>query len=367
MIKFVDLKKQYLGIKKEIDKAIGGVIKDSAFIGGERVKKFEKEFAYLIGAAHCVGVGNGTDALFIALKGLGIGQGDEVIVPANTFIATAEAVSAGGASVVFADCEEKFYCLDISDVKKKITAKTKAVIAVHLYGQPANMDELSLLCRKHKLFLIEDTAQAHLAKYKEKTVGTIGDVGCFSFYPGKNLGAYGDAGAIVTDDEKIAFKCRLLANHGRIEKYDHLIEGYNSRLDSLQAAILSVKLKYLKKWNKKRRCLAQKYNELLKGLPIVCPEEFSGASCVYHLYVIRCKERDQLRDFLKSNGIETGIHYPVALPFLKAYDRLAARPESFPVSFRLQNEILSLPLYPELTEQEIRRIVQKIKQFYASK
>lgn len=369
-IPIVDLDAQYRSIKNEIDAAIASVVERSAYIGGTFVEQFEADFGKAVGAKHCVGVGNGTDALFIALKALGIGAGDEVIVPANSFIATAEVVTAVGANVVFADVREDDYCIDPKDVEKKVTQRTKAVIPVHLYGQPAPMDEIMAIAHNHNLFVIEDAAQAHLATYKGRKVGSIGTVACFSFYPGKNLGAYGDGGAIVTNDEAIASRCRMFANHGRAkgEKYDHEIEGYNSRLDGIQAAVLSMKLKHLSNWTAQRRNVAKKYTEMLCGIPeLTLPKNFPDRECVYHLYVIRCKKRDALRRHLKEKGVEAGVHYPIGLPFLGAYKRLGHTEKDFPNTARLQREILSLPIYPELSETDQEYISASVRGFYLTR
>lgn len=366
-IPLVDLKAQYLSIKSEIDDAITRVIDETAFIGGKFAAQFEREFAAEIGVRHVVGVGNGTDAITIALRALLLKRGDEVIVPANTFIATAEAVTAAGGTVAFADVGEDGL-IDPEDVRRRLNKNTRAIIPVHLYGFPANMDAIMEIAQKHHLFVIEDAAQAHLAEYKGKKVGTMGSVATFSFYPGKNLGAYGDAGAIATNDEALAKKSRMLANHGRIDKYDHEIEGYNSRLDGIQAAILSVKLEHLSVWTDKRREVAKKYSDALKSIPqLILPSMPAESRCVFHLYVVRCEERDALRDHLKKEGIETGIHYPIALPFLRAYAHFGHTAKDFPVAHRLQDEILSLPMYPELTDKEIECVVGAIKRFYVQR
>lgn len=362
-IPLVDLKAQYLLIKSEIDQAIKNVINDTAFVKGKYVKKFEEEFTEYCGTKFCVGVGNGTDALFIAMKALGIEQSDEVITAANSFIATAEAISATGAKPVFVDCHPDYYVIDVTKIEEKISNRTKAIIPVHLYGQPANMDKINEVANKHNLYVVEDAAQAHGALHKGKKVGTLGDVASFSFYPGKNLGAYGDAGAIVTNNSELATKCRMLADHGRIDKYNHEFEGYNSRLDGLQAAILSVKLKYIDEWNEKRRAVAHNYNELLKNALIAIPSEMPDTKSVYHLYVIRTKQRYELREYLKSQGISTGIHYPVGLPFLTVYQYLQHKPEDFPVIHKYQNEVLSLPIFPELDDESIRYICTCINNF----
>ena len=364
-VPFVDLKAQYQNIKLEIDAAIQSVIIDTAFVSGKYAKIFEEEFANYCGVNHCVAVGNGTDALIIALKAIGIKSGDEVITAANSFIATSEAITAAGGKVVFVDCHPDYYTIDVGKIEEKITEKTKAIIPVHLYGQPADMDAINALAKKHNLFVIEDAAQAHGAMYKGKRIGTFGDIACFSFYPGKNLGAYGDAGAIITKNEDIATKSRMLANHGRIEKYNHEFEGINSRMDGIQAAVLSVKLKYLNEWSEKRRKLVYLYNELLKNVgDIVTPLELGETLPVYHLYVIRTQKRDSLKHYLAENNISSGIHYPIALPNLKAYTYLEHKPGDFPVSSRYQSEILSLPIFPEMTEDHVKYVSDSIMEFY---
>lgn len=364
-IPFVDLKSQYSSIADEIDTAIKNVIHDTAFINGKYVKDFETSFAGFCGANCCVGVANGTDALFITLKALGIGANDEVITAANSFIASSEAISATGAKVVFADCHPDFYTIDVDKIKERITSRTKAIMPVHLYGQPADMDVVMAIAKEYDLYVIEDCAQAHGALYKGKTVGSIGDAGCFSFYPGKNLGAYGDGGAIISNNDALAKKCRMFANHGRVEKYNHEFEGYNSRLDGIQAAILNVKLKYISGWNKERRRVAASYFKELKDVKdIVLTKELENVSCVYHLFVIRTEERDQLQAFLKEKNISSGVHYPIGLPFLKAYSYLNDRPEDFPVTYQYQDQILSLPVFPELTNDQIKQVADAIREFF---
>jgi len=375
-IPFVDLKAQYKSIKEEIDKAIADVIENTAFIGGPFVKAFEGAFAKFCNVKHCIGVGNGTDALFIALKALGIGPGDEVITVANSFIATSEAITMTGARVAFIDIDPKTYNMDpnkLDDYLKKrftsnvsrLTPQPKAIIPVHLFGQPADMDPILEIARKYNLKVIEDAAQAHGATYKGKRIGSIGDMACFSFYPGKNLGAYGDAGAIVTNDDNLALKARMLANHGRVEKYNHEVEGFNSRLDGLQAAILSVKLRHLPEWSDRRRENAYLYNDYLKNTEVVTPVEIDDVKAVYHLYVVRVKDgvRPKLQEYLKSNGISTGIHYPIALPNLKAYSYLNHSEHDFPEATKASKEILSLPMFPELTQDQIRYICETIKTY----
>lgn len=360
-IPFVDLKAQYLSIKEEIDAAIGGVIGDSAFIGGKYTREFEDAFAEYTGAKHCVGVGNGTDALFIALKMLGIGEGDEVVVPANSFIATSEAVTLTGARVVFVDCDRGTYNIDPEGVERAITPQTKAIVPVHLYGQPSPMDSIMHLVGTHGLRVVEDAAQAHGAKYKSRNVGTFGDCACFSFFPGKNLGAYGDGGAVLTNDDVLAEKVRMFANHGRQEKYSHLFEGVNSRLDGLQAAILSVKLRHLEAWTERRRAVATMYDEGLRDV-VVTPKVADSVRHVYHLYAVRVKERDKVKAHLSENGISTGIHYPVPLPFLDAYAYLGHKPGDFPNAHEFKDEILSLPIHGDITDEQVGRVIEHLKE-----
>lgn len=359
-IPFVDLKAQYLSHAAEIDAAIRGVILDSAFIGGPRLALFEKNFAQYVGTHHCIGVGNGTDALFISLKCLGIGEGHEIITVANSFIATSEAITMTGARVVFADCDEKTYTIDASQIERLITPKTKAIIPVHLYGQPADMGAIADIARRHKLFIVEDAAQAHGAVYNGKNIGTFGEYACFSFFPGKNLGAYGDAGAILTGDDELARKARMFANHGRLQKYNHSFEGINSRLDGLQAAILNVKLKYLNQWTERRRAIAHIYDEALGdivGIPFVSAD----VRHVYHLYVIRSPHRDKIIASLSEKGIATGIHYPIPLPFLEAYKYLGHGAGDFPVSYGLKDKICSLPIHGDLTDEQAVYVADSVR------
>jgi dTDP-4-amino-4,6-dideoxygalactose transaminase len=365
-IPLVDLKKQYSNIKNEIDNTIADVISNTAFIGGTHLESFEKSFSLFCNVKHCIGVGNGTDALLIAIKSLNIGQNDEVITVSNSFIATSESITMAGAKVVFTDIDPGTYNIDVNQIESKITKKTKAIIPVHLYGQPADMEPILEISKKHNLKVIEDCAQAHGATYKGKKIGSFGDISCFSFYPGKNLGAYGDAGAILTNDDELAVKIRKIANHGRIDKYNHEIEGFNSRLDGLQAAILNVKLRYLADWSQKRYNNAKLYNKYLKNTEVILPHEPDYVKSVYHLYVIRVKKeiRKKLQDHLNSNGIATGIHYPIALPMLKAYEYLRHTPSDFPQAVKASEEILSLPMFPELEESEIKFISDKIIEFF---
>lgn len=360
-VPFVDLRAQYQSIAGEIDAAIADVIGNTAFIGGRYVSRFEEAFASYCGARHCIGVGNGTDAIYIALRALEIGRGDEVITAANSFIATAEAITMIGARVVFVDCDPQTFNIDPRKVIHAVTPRTKAIVPVHLYGQPADMLALKEIADRNRLFIIEDAAQAHGAEINGKRVGAFGHAGCFSFYPGKNLGAYGDAGAIVTDSEELATKCRMIANHGRIKKYDHDFEGINSRLDGLQAAVLSVKLKHLDAWTEKRRRVASRYKELLKDAAVATPIEAPDMRHVYHLFVIRLSHRDAVMAKLKAEGIDTGVHYPIALPNLKAYNYLKHKPEDFPVSTGYSKEIMSLPMFPEIGDDRIEYVCRHLR------
>ena len=360
-IPFVDLKAQYASLKGEIDAAVSTVMSETAFISGRYAATFEASFAEYLGVDNCVAVANGTDALEIALQAVGIEPGDEVLVPANTFFATAEAVANIGATPVFVDNDPVFYNIDPSKIEAKITPRTKAIVPVHLYGLPAEMDEITAVAKRHDLKVIEDCAQAHGATYKGTKVGTFGDAGTFSFYPSKNLGAAGDAGAIVTNNKDTADRARLIANHGQPAKNRHTIEGRNSRMDGIQAAVLSVKLPYLDSWLDARRAHAALYDELLVGSGIELPRSPEHSSHVYHLYVIRLADRDQAAAKLAEEGIETGMHYPVALPFIEAYATRGHKPTDFPVSHSQMGQLLSLPMYAELTDQQINYVCDALK------
>jgi dTDP-4-amino-4,6-dideoxygalactose transaminase len=365
-IRFVDLKAQYESIKPEIDKAISDVISKTAFVGGPFVGSFEKAFAAFCGVKHCVGVGNGTDAIYVALRSLGIGPGDEVITVANSFIATSEAITMTGAKVVFVDINPQTYNIDVTKIEEKVTSRTKAIVPVHLYGQPADMDPILAMAKKHNLKIVEDAAQAHGAEYKGHKIGSIGDMASFSFYPGKNLGAYGDGGAILTNDDDLGEKARMIANHGRLDKYNHKLEGVNSRLDGLQAAILEVKLRHLPEWTEARRRNAYLYNDYLKDSGgVITPVELPDVKAVYHLYVVRVKDgkREKFQDALKSQGIATGVHYPIALPNLLAYEYLRHGKGDFAEATKASQEIVSLPMFPELSESQIEYIGKTIKDF----
>jgi dTDP-4-amino-4,6-dideoxygalactose transaminase len=365
-IPFVNLRLQYESIQKEIDETVKEVFSTSQFIGGELVKKFEDEFAALHQVRHCIGTGNGTDALFIILKALGIKEGDEVITPAFSCIASAEVISLAGATPVFAEINSSYYTIDPANVERKITPKTKAIIAVHLYGQAAPVSRLKEICAKHNLFLIEDCAQAHLTKENEKLVGTFGVASAFSFYPTKNLGAYGDAGCILTRDDELAEKMRRLANHGALQKDDHAFEATNSRLDALQAAVLSVKLRHLQKWNERKIEIAHQYNTLLKSCyEIILPAVRNNTTHSFHIFSIRSPRRNSLKKFLEGNGISTMIHYPKGLPFTKAYQYLNHQPHEFLVTSQLQEEQLSLPIFPNLTNEEVTSIAENILHYFS--
>ncbi len=361
-VPFVDLKAQYLSLKAEFDAAISNVLSETAFISGKYAAAFENDFAGYLGVNHCIACANGTDAIEIALQAVGVERGDEVLVPANTFIATAEAVSNIGAKPVFVDIEPHFYNIDPAKIEEKITQQTKAIIAVHLYGLPAEMDEIMRIAHKHNLKVLEDSAQAHGATYKGQKAGTFGDAATFSFYPSKNLGAFGDAGAIVTNDAAIADRARLIANHGQAAKNRHTIAGgRNSRMDGIQAAVLSVKLPYLEGWLEVRRANAKAYNELLRDSRLVPPAEPEHSRHTYHLYVVQVPDRDSVQCKLSEAGIETGLHYPVALPFMDAYAHLGHQPSDFPVAHSQMARILSLPMYAELTAEQIEHVCDVLK------
>jgi dTDP-4-amino-4,6-dideoxygalactose transaminase len=410
-VPFVDLRTQYQSIKSEIDQAIAEIIETASFIMGKSVKEFESEFGRLHDARHCIGTSSGTDALHLALWGLGISQGEEVILPVNTFFATAEAVVLSGASPIFIDCDSFSYNIDIGKLEEFVSRRCRvsdqgglinlstnrlitSIIPVHLYGQPAEMDPILDIAGKYRLKVVEDACQAHLAEYlsaqsyklnvnklctgqteteekrnlKEwRRVGTIGNAGAFSFYPGKNLGAYGEGGAVTTNDPDLFDKMWLIHDHGSKEKYHHEVVGHNYRLEGMQAAVLNVKMRYIEKWTQLRRASAAHYTELLRDVAeVTTPEEAPYAKHVYHLYVIRAKERDRLREFLKEEGIETGLHYPIPLHLQKAFRDLGYSEGSFPVAEQCAREILSLPMYAELTSEQIGYVVEKIKEFYTT-
>lgn len=362
-IPFVDLHAQYLTIKSEIDAAIAGVIAQSAFIRGPHVEAFEKNYAQAMGRKYCISCANGTDALYIAMRALGIKPGDEVITTAHSWISTTETITQAGGRVVFCDTDLDTFTIDPRQIEARITPRTVGIIPVHLYGQSADMGPIMEIAQRRKLWVIEDCAQAHFSRYQGHFVGTFGDIATFSFYPGKNLGAYGDAGGIVTSDDTLAEYMTLFARHGG--KGDHVMEGINSRLDGLQAAILNVKLKHLSQWTQARQRVAARYDELLRGAGDVrTPQVAAGREHVYHLYVIRTEKRDALMKHLKERGIPTVLNYPKALPFYPAYAYLGHQPGDFPNAYANQSRILSLPIYPEMTEEQIQYVVGSIRAFY---
>lgn len=360
-IPLVDLAAQYAAIRPEIDSAIQRVVGRSAFIGGEEVEQFEREFAAYCDAAAAVGVGNGTDAIYLVLRALGIGERDEVVTVSHTFIATCEAISLTGARPVFVDIRDDTLLLDASKLNAAITPRTKAIIAVHLYGQPCDMDAIVDVAKSHGIPVIEDAAQAHGARWRGRRVGSLATAAAFSFYPGKNLGAYGDAGAVVSTNREIVDRVRLIANHGRREKYVHEAIGVNSRLDALQAAILRTKLPHLDDWNAARRRHADQYLRLLADSGLELPGVASRAEPVWHLFVIRTTQRDRLQREVKSHGIDVGVHYPLAIHQQPAYKYLDIPAGSLPQSERAAATVLSLPLYPELTDQQLTHVVEVVR------
>ncbi len=366
-IKLVDLYRQYEQHKAEFDKAIADVITASAFIGNTSnsfVRSFEESFAGYSGNRFCVACANGTDSLEILLKSMGISVGDEVIVPAISWIATSEAVSNIGATPVFVDIEDTYYCIDPQLIESKITKKTRAIIPVHLYGHPADMPAIMAVAQKHNLLVLEDCAQAHGAAIAGKKIGTFGVAASYSFFPGKNLGAFGDAGGMTTDNEKIAQMARMISQHGQSgRKHSHQIEGRNSRMDGIHAAILDVKLKYLDQWTELRISHAGRYTELLAGSDHILPKVKPGVRHVFHLYVVRSKQRDKLMNYLGEKGISTTIQYPVALPLLEAYKDRGFSANDFPVASVIQDEVLSIPMFPELRSDEIEYIAASIRSF----
>ena len=364
-IPFVDLHAQYLTIKHEIDRAIAEVIAESAYIRGPHVDAFEDAWAKTLGVKRCVSCANGTDAIYIALRGLGLKRGDEVITSAHSWISTSETITQAGGQVVFCDTDEETFTIDPIEIERKITPATVGIVPVHLYGQAADMGAIMAIARKHNLWVIEDCAQAHLASYNGQLVGTFGNVATFSFYPGKNLGAYGDAGCLVTNDDQLADWMATFARHGG--KGDHVMEGINSRMDGLQAAILNAKLPHLPAWTAARRRVAACYNELLEDVgDVITPIVESDRDHVYHLYVIRTENRGALREHLSEAGISTVLNYPKALPFYPAYAYLGHVSKDFPAAYFNQSRILSLPIYPEMPEETITHVAKTISHFWSS-
>lgn len=362
-VPFNDLNLHHQLLQPALDEAFARMLRDSSFVRGPDVDAFERDFAAHLRVRHCISCGNGTDALYIAMRALGVGPADEIITTAHTWIATSETITQAGARVVFCDTDAATFTIDPAVVEARITPRTRGIIAVHLYGQPADMAPLQGLAKRHGLWLIEDCAQAHMATYRGGIVGTFGDVGTFSFYPGKNLGALGDAGAIVTGRDDLAEWMTLFARHGG--KGDHQIEGINSRMDGLQGAVLRVKLPHLDAWTKARQRVAARYDAGLAGIgDIVTPYVAEGRTHVYHLYVVRTARRDALRQYLSQRGIQTVLNYPRALPFYPAYAYLGHTPEEFPNAYRSQHEILSLPIYPEITSAQQDYVIETIRSFF---
>lgn len=360
-IPFGDLRRQYLSIKDKVDEAISKVLNKGSFILGENVESFEQEFSRFCGTKFGVGVGSGTEALHLSLLACGVKPGDEVITVANTAVPTVAAISFANAIPVFVDIDQESHNINPSKIEEKISEKTKVILPVHLYGQPADVDPILEVADQYKLKVVEDACHAHGAEYKGRKVGTFGNMGCFSFYPSKNLNAYGDGGVIVTNDEEIAIRLKMLRNYGEQRRYYNPIKGFNSRLDEIQASILRVKLKYLNKWNEKRREIAQLYNTFLKT--VIKPKEMDYAKHVYHLYVIRSKKRDQLQVYLREKGIGTLIHYPIPIHLQGAYRELGLKEGSLPITEKYASEILSLPIFPELTNEEIEYISTSVNSF----
>lgn len=362
-IQFGDLRRQYFSIKEEIDEAISKVLEKGWYILGENVESFEKEFAAYCGAEFAIGVGSGTEALHLALLACGVQPADEVITVPNTAIPTISAISFANATPIFVDIDPQSYTMNPSKIEERITRKTKVILPVHLYGHPADMDPILEIARHYNLKVIEDAAQAHGAKYKSEQVGTLGDMGCFSFYPSKNLGAYGDGGIVVSNDMELANKICLLRNYGQEKRYYHTIKGFNSRLDEMQAAILRIKLKYLDDWNEKRRKNAAAYCQLIENNSIGKPNDADFAYHIFHLFVIRCERRNELQAFLNKKEIGTFIHYPIPVHLQKAYLNLGLPKGNYPITEKYAEQILSLPMFPELVSEEIEYISSSINKF----
>jgi dTDP-4-amino-4,6-dideoxygalactose transaminase len=364
-IPLVDLRAQYAALRPEIDAAIQDVLDTTAFVKGPAVRAFERAFADYCDAAHAVGVGNGTDALRITFQALGFGPGDEVLTTPTTFIATTEAITHVGATPRFADIDERTWMFDVARAAEQCNDRTRAVVPVHLYGHPVDIDAVTQFASERDLLVVEDAAQAHGARIGGRRVGALGRAGTFSFYPGKNLGAYGDAGAVVTNDDDLGERVRLLADHGRLDKYEHRVEGWNSRLDTVQAAVLGVKLRYLDDANAARRKCAQTYDAALRDVDgLVFPALVDGAEPVHHLYVLRAEDRDGLRKYLADHDVSTGVHYPVPLHLQPAYRHLGYARGDFPVAEQLADSIVALPCYPEITDGQIEQVVGAVRSFY---
>ncbi len=366
MIPFIDLKAQYESIKAEIQAAVSTTLASAQFTLGREVAAFEEEFAAYCGGKFGVGVNSGTSALHLALLAAGVGPGDEVITVSCTFVATVAAVDYTGARPVLVDVDPLTLNMDVSQVEAAITDRTKVILPVHLYGQPADLDPILAIAHRHSLLVIEDAAQAHGAEYKSRRVGSIGDLGCFSFYPGKNLGAYGEGGMVVTDNEGFAHTVRMLRDWGQERKYHHTLKGFNYRMEGIQGAILRVKLRRLDAWTEARRQHAAYYNELLADVAVQTPVEMSYARHVYHVYAVRTPKRDLLQEALQAQGIQTGIHYPIPVHLQRAYAEFGYGVGDFPVTERVSQELLSLPMYPELTQEQQNQVVQAVRQVKAA-
>lgn len=364
-VQFVDLGAQHASIAADVEQAMANVIARTAFILGDEVRQFEADFAAFCDVEHAIGVDSGTSALELALLALGIGSGDEVITAANTFIASALAITATGATPVLVDCDPDTYNIDPTKIEAAITERTKALLPVHLYGQPADMDPILEIARRHDLFVVEDSAQAHGARYKGRRAGSMGHAAAFSFYPAKNLGAYGDGGMVVTNDAETADRLQMLRNYGQRKKYHHDSIGFNRRLDTIQAAVLGTKLPHLDGWNASRRKLADRYAELLAGMPLELPVVPEWAEPVFHLYVVRVDDREALQAHLQDAGVFTGIHYPVPIHLQPAYASLGYKPGDFPVTEAYAPRILSLPMYPELPPADLDIVADAMASYYA--
>lgn len=364
-IPFLDLKANYQSVKSEIWNEINEVLESTGYIMGPKVKAFEQKFAEAHEVKHCYATSSGTDANHLVLWGLGITHGDEVIIPANTFIATAWGATLCGAKPVFVDCEKDSYNIDPAKVESAITPKTKAIVAVHLYGQPADLDPLKVIAKKHNIHLVEDAAQAHLAEYKGQKIGGLADAASFSFYPGKNLGAYGEGGAVTTNDDTLAKTFNMIRQHGQSEKYHHQILGHNYRMEEIQGAVLGIKIKYIARWTEQRRAVASKYRELLGDIDeITLPAKMSYANPVYHLFVIQSPTRDELQQYLNEQGVSTGLHYPVPLHLQNTFKNLGYIKGDFPVSEKLAQQGISLPMFPEMTEEQILYVAGKVRTYF---
>lgn len=361
-VKFVDLSAQHKALATEINQVFARVLENCSFVLGPEVEAFEKAFASYCQTSHCIAVSNGTAALQLVLQGLGIGLGDEVITVAHTFIATAEGITAAGAKPVFVDIDPASYTMDPAKLEAAITPRTKAIIPVHLYGQPADMDAINAIAEKHGISVIEDACQAHGAKYNGRRTGSLGRAACFSFYPSKNLGACGEGGAITTSDAELAKRVRMLRDHGSVKKYEHDFPAYNLRLEGLQGGILAVKLPHLDGWNQNRRALAQRYDELFAGSKVATPNPMSYAEHVYHLYVVVVEDREALRKALAERGIENGLHYPIPLHLQKAYADLGYKKGDFPVSEHVAANHVSLPMYAELPLEHVEHVAKTVRE-----